>query len=200
MGNTNVLKGKHLIPAGRQALILGWLEEQGSLSIQDLQDRLGVSHMTVHRDLTTLEATGSVRKVRGGVMLAAETADARRSQQNCQQCGMRIPARSEVQLTGGDKRKSSACCPHCGILMMMQDTAFSYALARDFLHSRMTNMRQASFLVGSEVQTCCVPSILCFASADEAAKFQQGFGGMVMAFDQLWRHMLQTHVRDHAPG
>ena len=198
-GKPHSRKERSLIPAGRQAKILGWLEAQGSLSVQELQKRLAVSHMTVHRDLTSLERLGAVRKVRGGVILATEApiVHANREQQ-CHHCGMLVPFRSEVQLTTSQKRKFSACCPHCGIMMMTQEPEFAYALARDFLHSRMISILEASFLVGSAVQTCCMPSILCFTTADEAVKFQKGFGGQVMEFDHVWTFLLETHLKDHS--
>jgi DeoR/GlpR family transcriptional regulator of sugar metabolism len=54
----------------RRKWILSTLYTVGFLSIADLARRLGVSHMTVRRDLSILQATGEVRVVRGGVSLA----------------------------------------------------------------------------------------------------------------------------------
>jgi DeoR/GlpR family transcriptional regulator of sugar metabolism len=54
----------------RQARILAQLRLVGFLSITELARDLGVSHMTVRRDLQTLESSESVRLVHGGASLA----------------------------------------------------------------------------------------------------------------------------------
>lgn len=53
----------------RNSIILNRRTE-GFLSIGDLAQRLGVSHMTVRRDVRHLEGTGHVRVVYGGVSLS----------------------------------------------------------------------------------------------------------------------------------
>lgn len=52
--------------AGRQAWIRDRVHEQGSITVDQVVATLGVSKMTVHRDLDALEASGVLRKVRGG--------------------------------------------------------------------------------------------------------------------------------------
>ncbi len=56
--------------AGRQAWILSTLRAVGFLSVADLARQLGVSQMTIRRDLHSLQATGRVRPVHGGASLA----------------------------------------------------------------------------------------------------------------------------------
>lgn len=56
-----------MIPLERQRAILKMLDEQGSVSINNLVDSLGVSHMTVRRDIHRLEELGRVVSVLGGV-------------------------------------------------------------------------------------------------------------------------------------
>lgn len=58
-----------MIPAERQRTILSLLSQKGVLSISDLTDHLGVSHMTVRRDILKLESMGKVISVSGGVQL-----------------------------------------------------------------------------------------------------------------------------------
>lgn len=58
-----------MIPAERQKLILARLSGHGVLSIAELTDLLGVSHMTVRRDIQQLEREGRVTSVAGGVRL-----------------------------------------------------------------------------------------------------------------------------------
>jgi DeoR/GlpR family transcriptional regulator of sugar metabolism len=59
--------------ATRQAWIVTTLRTVGFLSVTDLARELGVSHMTVRRDLHALSETGDVRMVHGGVSLPAES-------------------------------------------------------------------------------------------------------------------------------
>jgi DeoR/GlpR family transcriptional regulator of sugar metabolism len=58
-----------LIPAERQNLILRSLARDGVTSVARLTRALGVSHMTVRRDIRHLEAEGRVTSVPGGVKL-----------------------------------------------------------------------------------------------------------------------------------
>ncbi|MDF5410146.1 DeoR family transcriptional regulator, partial [Vibrio parahaemolyticus] len=52
-----------MIPAERQRTILSLLSHQEVLSISDLTDHLGVSHMTIRRDIVKLESSGKVVSV-----------------------------------------------------------------------------------------------------------------------------------------
>lgn len=58
-----------MIPAERQHFILSCLADRDVMSITELTERLGVSHMTVRRDIQHLEKTGRVMSVTGGVKL-----------------------------------------------------------------------------------------------------------------------------------
>ncbi|MFB6671875.1 DeoR/GlpR family DNA-binding transcription regulator [Streptomyces sp. NPDC056390] len=59
-----------LIPEQRHQELLRLLRSNGVLSIRELTTRLGVSHMTVRRDIAALENSGHVVSVQGGVRLA----------------------------------------------------------------------------------------------------------------------------------
>lgn len=61
-----------MIPAQRRELLLRELRGTGVLSVRELCDILGVSHMTVRRDIMTLEGEGRVRSVPGGVELVSQ--------------------------------------------------------------------------------------------------------------------------------
>ncbi|EGN2451082.1 DeoR/GlpR transcriptional regulator [Salmonella enterica] len=63
-----------MIPAERRQIILGMVAEKGIISIAELTDRMNVSHMTIRRDLQTLEQQGSVVLVSGGVQLSGRVA------------------------------------------------------------------------------------------------------------------------------
>ena len=58
-----------MIPAERQQTLLNLIHQQGIVSINTLVEKLGVSHMTVRRDIQKLEEEGKVISVSGGVQL-----------------------------------------------------------------------------------------------------------------------------------
>jgi DeoR/GlpR family transcriptional regulator of sugar metabolism len=53
----------------RQSLILDDIRRAGSARVSDLTQRLGVSDMTIRRDLETLARAGLIEKVHGGAVL-----------------------------------------------------------------------------------------------------------------------------------
>src|SRR5258708_5777030 len=59
-------KGCAVLARQRQAMILDEVKKTGAVRVSDLVDRLGVSDMTVRRDLEVLARRGLVEKVYGG--------------------------------------------------------------------------------------------------------------------------------------
>jgi DeoR/GlpR family transcriptional regulator of sugar metabolism len=62
----------NLIPSRRRELILRSVRAEGSVSVVWLAGRLGVSEMTVRRDLDQLQRDGKLTRVHGGATLEAE--------------------------------------------------------------------------------------------------------------------------------
>ena len=58
----------------RQVRILTELRRSGAVRVSDLTELLGVSDMTIRRDLDSLVASGIARKVHGGAVLAGQVA------------------------------------------------------------------------------------------------------------------------------
>ncbi|WP_226568472.1 DeoR/GlpR family DNA-binding transcription regulator [Mangrovibacter yixingensis] len=56
-----------MIPVERHQRILALLEQRGVVSISELTETLGVSHMTIRRDVSKLEEEGLLVSVSGGV-------------------------------------------------------------------------------------------------------------------------------------
>ena len=59
-----------MIPVERHQQILALVADRGVVSIAELTERLGVSHMTIRRDVQKLEEQGAVLSVSGGVRSA----------------------------------------------------------------------------------------------------------------------------------
>jgi DeoR/GlpR family transcriptional regulator of sugar metabolism len=62
-------EGARMLARHRQALILEDIRRTGSARVSDLTQRLGVSDMTIRRDLEVLARSGLVEKVHGGAVL-----------------------------------------------------------------------------------------------------------------------------------
>lgn len=188
---------KKSVPAARRQQILDWLEEEGSLSIRELETRLDVSHMTVHRDLDNLAGQDLIRKVRAGAIPIQRQDAQRKIQQNCAMCAGRISMRSEFIIMRKGDAQVRACCPHCGILLLSNKAEKKSALARDYLYGRMVDVYQANYVIASDIQLCCVPTILCFANLSDAEKFSHGFGGQVMDFSEALFHLTTSQQHLH---
>jgi DeoR/GlpR family transcriptional regulator of sugar metabolism len=61
-----------MLAAQRQALILEEVRRSGGVRVADLVEQLGVSDMTIRRDLDTLAGHGLLRKVHGGAVAPVE--------------------------------------------------------------------------------------------------------------------------------
>lgn len=69
-GDTLPADARHARQIARRQLIAEAVMAEGSLRIEDLVDRFGISLMTAHRDLDDLAARGLLRKTRGIVSAA----------------------------------------------------------------------------------------------------------------------------------
>jgi DeoR/GlpR family transcriptional regulator of sugar metabolism len=165
----------------RQQAILELLTQQRTVKAQEVVERFDVSIATAYRDLNYLVDSGLALKIQRGIMLASAKPTSG-IQQGCCHCGQRISHRRSFILQLADGEQLTACCPHCGLLLLAQHPDSLAAMATDFLYSNKINVSQAFFLVNSSVTVCCSPSVLCFASQDEAERFCKGFGGEVLGY------------------
>ena len=179
--------------ASREQTILELLQARGNASIQELAEALGVSTMTVHRDLNRLAAAGQIQKTHGGASLATGSTG------GCAMCGKPVSERTVFlfHLPNGEQRR--ACCAHCGLALFQQSAGASHqAMTADFLHGHIVSAGQAVFLLESELTVCCVPSILSFGSRAEAERFQKGFGGRLADLKGAVQFLREAMQTDHA--
>ena len=172
-------------PAARQRQIIDLLQSHRSLTVQELVAELGVSPMTIHRDLNRLADTNQVVKTRGGVAaLPARTASNTMAPMLCAMCNRVVPGRTAFIVQSQQQGLLGACCPHCGLALLDRCAAEDQVLVTDFLYGQMVSASDAVYLLGSDVSTCCRPGILAFASHADAERFQRGFGGKIMTLAQ----------------
>ncbi len=176
--------------------IMDLLREKGALTTTDLRERLGVSPMTIHRDLGTLADSGLVERVHGGVLLAG----ANGRQPRCAHCGKDVNPRTAFVIHLSNGGVDLACCAHCGLLLLDLHPDADSGLAADFLQGTMTNVKEAIYLVNPDLSVCCTPSVLVFARREDALRMQAGFGGQVLDLEQALaalRQEMQLHTHHH---
>jgi DeoR family transcriptional regulator, copper-sensing transcriptional repressor len=182
-------------PAARQRRILELLDARHILTVQELAEELGVSVMTVHRDLHKLAAGGRLVKTHGGVALPAVEPANPGAPSSCTMCHRLVPERSAVVMQSPRLGRLTACCPHCGLALLGRDVSADLMLVTDFLYCQMLSANEATYLVGSDVMSCCKPGVLAFAGRDMAERFQRGFGGEIMSLTQVLHYLRnQMHM------
>ncbi len=176
------------LAAQRRQLILDELRAHGAVRTADLTRRLGVSEMTVHRDLDRLAAEGFIQKVFGGAVVKPAAA-----QSCCAVCGAAPEKRLDFTVHAADGTRAVACCPHCGLLLVRRlGEQVHSAVTFDFVTRQPVNARAASFVLASQATPCCAPSLLAFARREDAQRFQAGFGGQVATLEEAVQWLAAT--------
>ena len=165
---------KNLSP--RQREILRLVSQKGDVSIEEIQQTIGISQATTYREIQALAQEGLVSKIPGGISLVQAPST------GCLQCGQEANLRVTFLIEKKDGTKAVACCPHCGLMALANRDDISAAMTTDFLNGRLLNVRQAWYVLNSDVSLCCSPSVLSFLQHDDARRFSQGFGGDVVDF------------------
>jgi hypothetical protein len=185
--------------AQRQRKILELLQLKPVLTTSEVIERLGVSAMTVHRDLKKLEAAGALVRTHGGITASSSSARESTPVDVCAMCARTVPERTAFRVHAPQRGYFSACCPHCGLALLERDLAVDLALAADFLFGRMVSASNATYVVGSAVTLCCEPGVLAFATLQDAERFRCGFGGETLDLTQTQAYLRNqmAHCADH---
>jgi hypothetical protein len=165
---------KQLSP--RQHEILKLVKETGYVSMEELRQILGVSQATAYREIQVLSQSGLAAKVSGGIGQIEHTST------RCIQCNGETSPRTTFIMEQEDGKQLSACCSHCGMMALANNSEVRTAMTIDFVYGRMLNVSQAWYVLNSDVTLCCSPSILSFSNHEDAIRFAKGFGGEVMDF------------------
>lgn len=131
-----------------------------------------------------------------------------KSREVCAVCG-RPECRAMVfSIHLQDGKTVRTCCPRCGLRYIETNHAKVASLtARDFETARTIDATQAVYVDGSDVTPCmamggaapkddfgsapkpvydrCTPSLIAFASRENARKFADRHGGMIRTFDEV---------------
>jgi DeoR/GlpR family transcriptional regulator of sugar metabolism len=181
-----------LSPAERERQILNLITSRGSASIEELAQACSVSTMTIHRDLQRLEKMGRIQKRHGGAIVAESIV----SHSACAMCGKTSSGKQTfiIHFKQGDPKH--ACCAHCGLMLLSASQDVWQAMTMDFLHGHMISAGQAIYLIGCDLNVCCVPTILTFGAQTEAERFQSGFGGTLANMEEAIHSLLGAHPKE----
>ena len=161
-------------PEERKNFILSQLADNGRLSVDALAADLGVSPMTLNRDVRELAADGKIRRMHGLILLPEDAP----AGDVCALCRREVADWTQFLLVFPSRKTALYCCAHCGLAQITANSPQATAVfATDFLYHTLIDAYAATYLVGSRINLCCQPSTLCFSSLQDAQDFQKGFGG-----------------------
>lgn len=178
-----------MLPIERRRQIMKWLEEEKSISIKELSERLQISEMTVYRDIKPLLEKEDIYKTPGGIAVRVKTDP---GGEHCVYCHKAIGNdRLSVRLFQRSSQVETACCAHCGMLRYLQiGDQVEQVVGTDFLLGTTVNVATSYLLFDSDLPIrCCSPSILVFEKKSNAKRFQNGFNGKLYSF---WEALQQV--------
>jgi DeoR family transcriptional regulator, copper-sensing transcriptional repressor len=182
----------------RQRYILARLEKRDSLAISEIRTQLGVSAMTVNRDVNKLAEAGLITKSRGEVLRVNSGSTRVGQSDNCALCGGTLSAHDMMLVAHNTGERQRTCCPHCGLMLLLRSSPDVTALTLDFITHHMVDARQAVYVVESTVTICCSPGILSFSSPEAADEFRRGFGGVRIDFQEALAYVQGVRPAHHA--
>lgn len=172
-----------MLPIERKQQILTWLQEEETLRIAEISERLDVSDMTVYRDISSLVKEQKILKTSNGVTLHELAIG---NSKSCSYCAKPVQSRLAVQLILTNHQVEQTCCMHCGLLRYNEiESRISQIICSDFLKDTTISAKRAYFLLETNAHmNCCQPEVLVFDSHKQAKQFQQGFGGQLTTFEK----------------
>lgn len=165
---------KNLSPRQREVLKL--VTQKGDVSIEEIQQTVGISQATAYREIQALLQAELVAKIPGGISYIEAPST------GCVQCGHEANPRTTFLIEQKGGVKSLACCAHCGLMALCSLEDAVSAMTADFFHGTLFNVRVGWYVIGSEISLCCSPSALSFLQHNHAERFSQSFGGDVVDF------------------
>ncbi|GAA0432989.1 copper uptake transcriptional regulator YcnK [Lentibacillus halophilus] len=175
-----------MLPVERQNRIKDLIKKKANMKISELSTELGVSEMTIHRDLKPLIEEGIIIKTFGGIMLAKEDPIEFTRSDECVFCSRSINERLAYRLILSESKIEMTCCAHCGLLRhrLLGDNVIQ-AISQDFLRQTTISAPLAWYVMDTSIHIgCCQPQVLVFEWQEHAEKFVQGFGGKVYQFHE----------------
>lgn len=177
----------------RKEKILEILRERKEISVKELSKIFNVSEMTIYRDIRELENEGKIKRKHGAVLLNEKEDSESLIVEFCPICDKPITRAYPYRITLEDGKIIETCCEHCGfILHNRYENQKVSALTYDFITENPISALNAWYVVGSTAVPCCSPSVIPFATREDAERFQKGFGGKVMSFIEAYNAVVHN--------
>ncbi len=110
----------------------------------------------------------------------------------CTLCGKAITATTACRITLDEGKELNACCSFCtaNIRRRIGQQPFD-AVTVCYSTGEKIDFKKAYFVVESDETPCCTPSVLAFASREEAEKFVAGKNGRIISFLEAMNYVDQ---------
>ncbi|PAV31695.1 transcriptional regulator [Virgibacillus profundi] len=179
------------MPIERQNRIKDRIQEKRNIKIAELSQELGVSEMTIHRDIKPLINEGFVVKTFGGITLAGDYQDIASNTKECVICNKDTDERLAYRLILPNNRIEMTCCAHCGLIRHRQlGDEVIQAICHDFFKQTTISASITWYVMNTSVHMgCCQPQALTFEWKEHAEKFVKGFGGEVYSFYEAMEYL-----------
>ena len=189
-----------MLPTEGRERLRELIREGHHVKISDLSRALGVSEMTIYRDLKPMLEEGWVKKTYGGVTLVREKSPA--ADPSCVYCGRKPDSRLAYRLVLQDQQTETACCCHCGLLRHSQmEGQVVQAICQDFINQLTISALRAWYVLNPEVYVgCCRPQVLSFEQREVAGRFVRGFGGALLSFPEAIQQLTQLMGQEKHRG
>ncbi len=176
----------------RKDKIMEILKEKKEITAKELSNIFNVSEMTIYREIKELEKEGLIKRKHGAILLNTEKDREIIKVPNCPICDKPITRAHPYKITV-DNKVIETCCEHCGLIMHKElEEQKVTALTYDFITENPISALNAFYVVGSSAIPCCSPSVIPFASREDAERFQRGFAGKVMNFLEAYNEVVNN--------
>ncbi|QJU52606.1 DeoR/GlpR family DNA-binding transcription regulator [Herbiconiux sp. KACC 21604] len=196
-----------VIGAERRELLLGRLEEHGVIRLEEAAAELGVSTMTVRRDLEALEREGVVVRVRGGAVatVKAQSFDERQAVDDLAKSEIARKAADLVPASGAIALDASSTSAHL-LAQVRSVTDLVIATNSAHNHARARSVHGArAVLLGGELEprtdsfvgpVACAAAALFnydrFFTSASAADLERGTSETIVEEGQVKREMARA--------
>lgn len=138
-------------------------------------------------DFLVSETGNSEKHKYGGAVYILSPVIASRADLECPNCGMDISKyqHTRYEVTATDGRKWVTCGVHCGLILQINlGDKFKSATATDFITGRGSDAHEMFYVYKSEAVPDMWPSFIAFLRRENAERFQKGFGGEVLTYEE----------------
>ena len=117
--------------------------------------------------------------------------------QGCSICGMDLSKYTHVKyvVTETDGKTHTTCGVQCGLTLQIRlGDKFKSAMATDLITHKEVEASKAFYVYKSSVITDMGPGFVAFATKMNADRFQKGFGGKVVTYQEalgIWKEQMK---------